>query len=132
MHRKGTALSDRAGPDEEEDADDDDVSTMGCSSKACTFDDQTRLKGLAEVELEDVEGRIDRQEHFFRGPIAIQTLNRKEAAILRRTLDRPRSASSDISDGEDLKMMKQKVYICIYGTIAICNGVILIYVRLLG
>ena len=52
----------------------------------------------------------------------LQTLNRKEAAILRRTLDRPRSASSDISDGEDLKKIKQKVYICIYGTIAIFNG----------
>ena len=64
------------------------------------------------MELEDVEGRIDRQKHFFRGPIAIQTLNRKEAAILRRSLDRPRSASSDLSDGEDLKKMKQKVYFC--------------------
>ena len=113
--------------DEDEDVDDDDVSTMGCSSKTDTFADQTRLEGLAAMELEDVEGRIDRQEHFIRGPISIQTLNQKEAVILQHTLDRPWSASSDISDGEDLKKMKQKVYICIYGTSAIFNGVILIY-----
>ena len=65
------------------------------------------------MELEELGGRVDRQEHFFRGPIAIETLNRKEAAIFRRSLDRPRVASSDLSDGEELKEMIQKVYFCI-------------------
>ena len=114
--------------DEDEDVDDDDASTMGCSSKTDTFADQARLEGVSAMEFEDAEGRIGRQEHFFRGLIAIQALNRKEAVILRRTFYHPRSASSDISDGEDLKKTKQKVYICIYGTIAIFNGVILIRV----
>ena len=99
--------------DDEEDADDDDVSTMGCSSKSGIFDDRTRMKGFADMELEELGGRVDRQEHFFRGPMAIETLNRKEAAMFRRSLDRPRVASSDLSDGEELKEMKQKVYFCI-------------------
>ena len=80
--------------DEDEAENDEDVSTTGCSSMIGTFADQARLEGLSAMDSEDGEGRIVTEENFFRGPIALQALDRQEAGVLRCTLERPRSASS--------------------------------------
>ena len=57
--------------DEDEAADDEDGSMMGCSSMTDTFADQARLEGVSGMISEDGEGGIGLQENFFRGPIAI-------------------------------------------------------------
>ena len=102
--------------DSSEDEDDDDVSTAGCSSKMGISTEYARVEALAGNQAlfglvsEDGDGGMGIEENFFRGPIALEALNRKEAGLLRRSLQRLRAASSDISDGEDPEKMTQKVF----------------------
>ena len=78
--------------------------------------DYARVEALAGnqalfgLESEDGDEGMGVEENFFRGPIALQALNRKEAGALRRTLQHPRSVSSDISNGEDTEKMTQNVF----------------------
>ena len=54
----------------------------------------------------------------------MQALNRKKAGVLRQSLERARSSSPDLDDG-DLDKMTQKVFY--YGIIAYCYWDILIF-----
>ena len=102
--------------EDEDAADDDDVSTAGCSSKMGISTDYARVEALASnqalfgLESEDGDGGMGIEENFFRGPIVLEALNRKEADLLRRSLQCLLAASSDISDGEDPEKMTQKVF----------------------
>ena len=62
----------------EDAADDDDVSTAGCSSKMGISTDYERVealggnKALFGLESEDGDGGMGIEENFFRGPIALE------------------------------------------------------------
>ena len=85
----------------------------GCSSKMDFLSYNAHVDALSGLDLEDGGGQTDIEEKFFCRPIALQVFNRKEAGVLRRTLERPLSVSSDISDGEDINKKIQKWYNCI-------------------
>ena len=47
-------------------------------------------QALFGLDSDEGGGRTDIEENFFRGPIALQVFNRKEAGAMRRTLQRAR------------------------------------------
>ena len=75
-----------------------------------------RNQALFGLYSDEGGGRTDIEENFFRGPIALQVLDRKEAGAIRRTLQRARSVSSDFFKGEGKDKMILKVFY--YGIIA--------------
>ena len=102
--------------EDEDAADDDDVSMAGCSSTMGISYGYERVEAMASnqalfgMDSDDGGGGTGIQENFFRGPIALQALNRKEAGALRRSLERARSFSPDLDEGDSDKVIQKVFY----------------------